>query len=57
MPQNNYKIAEIFNRIADILESQGVDWKPQAYRKAAINLELLKHDVKEIYEGVTSIQP
>lgn len=50
MPQNNQKIAEIFYRIADILESQGINWRPQAYRKAARNIELLNHDVKEIYK-------
>lgn len=50
MPKNNYFIAEIFYKIADILDSMEVEWKPQAYRKAARNLELLDIDVWYIYK-------
>ena len=28
----NLEIAEIFNKIADILEMEQVEWKPRAYR-------------------------
>ncbi|MBI4447547.1 DNA polymerase/3'-5' exonuclease PolX, partial [Candidatus Woesearchaeota archaeon] len=47
---NNLEIAKIFYEIAGILDMQGVQWKPQAYRKAAGALEALSKDVKEIYE-------
>ena len=45
----NEAIARIFYEIADILELQKVQWKPQAYRKAARSLESLGLDVEEIY--------
>ncbi len=47
----NQKLAEIFYEIADILEIKKVNWKPQAYRKAARSIENLGEDVKEIYES------
>ncbi len=34
----NQKLASIFFEMADLLELSGVDWKPQAYRKAARSL-------------------
>ena len=46
----NLEIAKIFYEIADILEMQNVQWKPQAYRKAARSLESLSEDVEEIYK-------
>ena len=45
----NQKLAEIFYKIADILEIKKVKWKPQAYRIAAQTIEGLKKDVSEIY--------
>ena len=50
----NLEIASIFYEIADMLEMQNVQWKPQAYRRAAKGLEALGEDVEEIYkkEGV-----
>ena len=47
----NIEIAKIFNSIADILEFQNVQWKPQAYRKAARVLENLSEEVEELYES------
>ncbi|MBI2151134.1 hypothetical protein HYU21_00205 [Candidatus Woesearchaeota archaeon] len=44
----NIEIAKIFNSIADILEFQNVQWKPQAYRKAARVLESLTEDVEDL---------
>ncbi len=44
----NLEIVQILNNIADILELQGVQWKPQAYRKAARNIEALSEDLAEI---------
>ncbi|MDO8741459.1 MAG: DNA polymerase/3'-5' exonuclease PolX [Candidatus Woesearchaeota archaeon] len=50
----NLEIAALFYEIADMLEMQNVQWKPQAYRKAAKGLEALGEDVEEIYkkEGI-----
>jgi len=44
----NKEVAEIFYEIADILEIQGVQWKPNAYRKAAQNIESLSEDIADI---------
>lgn len=46
----NFELAQIFDEIADILEMKEVAFKPQAYQKAARNLEMLDKDVKEIYQ-------
>ncbi len=45
----NFSIAGIFYEIADILEIDGVKWKPQAYRVAAQMLESLGGSVEDIY--------
>ncbi|MBI4919653.1 nucleotidyltransferase domain-containing protein, partial [archaeon] len=45
----NREIADIFNEIADILEILQVEWKPRAYRNAAVNLENLSQDIEYIY--------
>lgn len=45
----NEAIAEIFYKIADILEVKKDRWRPQAYRIAAQTLEELKEDVQDIY--------
>lgn len=46
----NQEIANIFYEIADFLEMEGVAFKPYAYQKAAITLETLEEDVREIYK-------
>ncbi len=48
MPKSNVKLAEIFFEMADILEMQGVNWKPRAYRQAARSLEALDEDVSRV---------
>lgn len=45
----NQELAKIFYEIADYLEADNVAFKPYAYRKAALTLETLEHDVGEIY--------
>jgi DNA polymerase (family 10) len=45
---NNQRLAAIFYDMADILDIQGIPWKPIAYRKAARNIETLKDDVADI---------
>ena len=54
----NSEIADIFFKIADILEFQDVQWKPQAYRKAAQAITSLSEDVTEIYKkgGVKALK-
>ncbi len=44
----NREIAEMFFEMADVLEMQGVDWKPNAYRKAARALETLSEPVEQV---------
>ncbi|MBD3208079.1 MAG: DNA polymerase/3'-5' exonuclease PolX [Candidatus Nealsonbacteria bacterium] len=46
----NKKIAQIFYLISEHLEMEGVPFKPQAYQKAALVLEDMERDVKDIYE-------
>lgn len=46
---NNKKIAQMFSEIAEFLEMEDVEFKPQAYRKAAIILDNLEDDVSDIY--------
>src|SRR5271157_4433584 len=46
----NADIAAIFYAMADILEIQKVQWKPNAYRKAARMIEMLQEPIENIYE-------
>ena len=48
---SNSKIAEIFFDIADILEILSIEFKPQAYRKAARQIESLSRSVYDIYKS------
>ncbi|MFC1696867.1 helix-hairpin-helix domain-containing protein, partial [Nanoarchaeota archaeon] len=54
----NLEIAKIFYEIADILELQNVQWKPNAYRKAARSIEKMSDDVVDLYKegGLKSIE-
>jgi DNA polymerase (family 10) len=45
---NNKEIAAVFFEIADLLELQGVAFKPRAYRKAAQQIETLDKEIEEI---------
>lgn len=67
MTENNKKIAEIFNQIAELLEIKGksggikdaeVIYKPRAYRKAADFLMNLNEDIAIIYKekGIRGIE-
>jgi len=47
---NNREIAAVFFEIADLLELQGVAFKPKAYRKAAQQIETLDREIEEIYK-------
>lgn len=46
---SNAKVAQILYEIADLLEIKGVGFKPQAYRRAARNIEELDRDVEEYF--------
>lgn len=46
----NREIAKILYEIADLLEIQEEQYKPQAYRKAARNVESLSEDIEDVYE-------
>ncbi|XOB42327.1 MAG: hypothetical protein ACKKMP_03140 [Candidatus Nealsonbacteria bacterium] len=54
----NKKIAQILYEIGELLDIQGVAYKPKAYRKAAKALEDLKENIAQIYkkEGVKGIK-
>lgn len=45
----NLEIVKILSNIADILELQEVQFKPQAYKRAAMAIESLTEDIEEIY--------
>jgi DNA polymerase/3'-5' exonuclease PolX len=47
----NQKIAQILKEISELLEINGVAFKPKAYRKAAQSIESLKDDVSSIYKS------
>lgn len=44
----NKEIAQIFYDMADILEINNVDWKPQAYKKAARSIETTTTSIEEL---------
>lgn len=46
----NLEIAEILYHIADMLELQEVQFKPQAYRNAARSIESLTEDIQQVYK-------
>ena len=46
----NLLIAEILYKIADLLEIQEVDFKPRAYRKAALNIEAMNEPIEDYYK-------
>ncbi len=47
---NNIELARIFRDMAAILQMKGVEWKPQAYKRAARSLDTLQEDVSETYK-------
>jgi len=46
----NEKLVKVFKEIGDLLEIEGVKYKPKAYFKGAESIKNLKEDVKKIYE-------
>src|SRR3989338_2503230 len=54
----NYNLAKILREISVLLEMKGVDFKPQAYEKAAHSVETLEQDVRDIYKegGIKALE-
>lgn len=48
-PVSNKTIAEIFYEMAALYEMKGVQFKPRAYERAALNIESLSEEVAELY--------
>jgi len=46
----NIELASLFYEMAEIYQIKGVDWKPQAYIRAAQSIESLPKDVQDVYE-------
>lgn len=46
----NLEIARIFYDIADMLDFQGISFKPEAYRRAARNLESMSQDLEVVWK-------
>ncbi|MGP8070367.1 MAG: DNA polymerase/3'-5' exonuclease PolX [Candidatus Bathyarchaeia archaeon] len=45
----NQLVAQILNEVADMLDMQGVEFKPRAYRRAARTIESLAQPIEQIY--------
>ena len=54
----NQKIAQILKEISELLEINGVAFKPKAYKKAAEYLKNLKEDISSLYQkgGVKALE-
>jgi DNA polymerase (family 10) len=49
LDMKNQLVARILNEIADMLEMQGVEFKPRAYRRAARTIESLAEPIEQVY--------
>ena len=47
---SNKDLAEKLNDIADILDIEGVNWEPRAYRTAALTISSLSEDIGKVYK-------
>ena len=47
---SNQDLAKIFYEIADYFEMEGIAFKPYAYRRAALSLQALEGDIKDLYQ-------
>ena len=48
---SNSEIAKIFREISMLLEMKDIEFKPRAYEKAALGIEALDREIKDIYSG------
>ena len=46
----NQEMAKVLHEMAELYEMEGVLFKPRAYEKAALGVESLDREVKEIYK-------
>jgi len=46
----NQEVAQRLYELADILEIQGVEWKPIVYRKAARSIEGMSRDIEDVWK-------
>jgi len=47
---DNNAIADVFDEVADILEIEEVEWKPRAYRNAALGIRNYSKPLSEVYK-------
>ena len=47
----NQEIAKILHEMAELYEMEGVLFKPRAYEKAALGVEALDREIKEIFKA------
>jgi len=54
----NQKISQILREIGELLDIEGVAFKPRAYRRAADSIEKFEKDLKNVYkkEGLKGLQ-
>lgn len=54
----NHNLSKILREISVLLEMKGVDFKPQAYEKAAHSIEMLEQDARDIYKdgGIKALE-
>ena len=54
----NQKISQILREIGELLDIEGVAFKPRAYRRAADSIEKFEKDLKDVYkkEGLKGLQ-
>lgn len=45
----NQLVAQILNEVADMLDMQGIEFKPRAYRRAARTIESLGEPIEDVY--------
>src|SRR3989344_8485659 len=46
----NTEVADLFDELADLLEIQDVQWKPRAYRTAALNIRSFSTAIELVYK-------
>ena len=46
----NKRVAQILQNVGDLLELKEVKFKPEAYRRAAEEIEFLQENVKSVYK-------
>lgn len=50
MSRTNHEIAKILHELAILYEIEGVEFKPRAYEKAALNIESFSDDLEDVFK-------